>query len=64
MRLEKLRKGNYERLSTVKMSLESIGLKAEEIKKEELIKLIYNYYNPRLKTENSLKADPENLNLG
>lgn len=64
MRLEKLRRGNYERLSTVKMSLESIGLKAEEVKKEELIRLIYNYYNPRLKTENSLKTDTETLNLG
>lgn len=64
MRLEKLRKNNFERLSTVKMSLESIGLKAEEVKKEELIKLIYNYYNPRLKTENMLKADTDTLNLG
>jgi hypothetical protein len=64
LRLEKLRKWNFERLSTVKMSLESIGLKAEEIKKEELIKLIYNYYNPRLKTENILKTDTETLNLG
>lgn len=63
IRLEKLRKGNYERLSTVKMSLDSIGLKADEVKKEELIKLVYNYYNPRLKTENSLKVDPEILNL-
>lgn len=64
IRLEKLKKGNFERLSTVKMSLESIGLKADEVKKEDLIKLIYNYYNPRLKVENSLKSDPENMNLG
>jgi hypothetical protein len=62
-RLEKLKKGNFERLSTAKQSLESIGLKAEEIKKEELIKLIYNYYNPRLKTENVLKADVESINI-
>ncbi len=64
MRLVKLRKENFERLSTVKMSLESIGLKAEEVKKEELIRLVYNYYNPRMKTENMLKADTDNLNLG
>jgi len=63
-RMEKLRRGNFERLSTVKMSLESIGLKAEEVKKEELIRLIYNYYNPRLKTENILKTDTDALNLG
>jgi hypothetical protein len=46
------------------MSLESIGLKADEVKKEDLIKVIYNYYNPRLKTENTLKADTNELNLG
>lgn len=64
IRLEKLRKWNFERLSTVKMSLESVGLKAEEVKKEELIKLIYNYYNPRIKIENILKADPEAMDFG
>lgn len=64
IRLEKLKKSNYERLSTVKMSLESIGLKADEVKKEELVKLIYNYYNPRLKVENILKADPDSMNFG
>lgn len=64
IRLEKLKKGNFERLSTAKMSLEAIGLKAEPLNKEELIKLIYNYYNPRLRTENNLKADTENLNFG
>lgn len=62
-RLEKLKKGNYERLSTAKMSLEAIGLKAEEVRKEDLIKLIYNYYNPRLKTENVLKADTDAINI-
>lgn len=46
------------------MSLEAIGLKAEPLNKEELIKLVYNYYNPRLRTENNLKADTENLNFG
>lgn len=64
VRLEKLKKGNFERLSTAKMSLEAIGLKAEPLNKEELIKLIYNYYNPRLRTENNLKSDTENLNFG
>jgi hypothetical protein len=63
IRIERLRKQNFERLSTIKMSLESIGLKAQEVKKEELIKLIYNYYNPRLKTENTLKADTDQINL-
>ena len=64
IRLEKLKKWNFERLSTARMSLEAIGLKAEPLNKEELIKLVYNYYNPRLRTENNLKADTENLNFG
>jgi hypothetical protein len=46
------------------MSLEAIGLKAEPLEKEQIIKLLYNYYNPRLKTENILKADTDTLNLG
>ena len=64
MRVDKLKKANFERLSTVKMSLEAIGLKSEPIEKEEIIKLLYNYYNPRLKTETILKADTDSLNLG
>ncbi|GAB0175292.1 MAG: hypothetical protein HHAS10_11710 [Candidatus Altimarinota bacterium] len=64
IRTDKLKKQNYERVSTVKMSLEAIGLKASILEKEDLIKLVYNYYNPRIKTENNLKADTESLNLG
>ena len=64
IRMAKLRKWNYERLSQVKMSLESIGLKADEVDKWELVKLIYNYYNPRVKNEMLLKADVENIDLG
>ncbi len=37
------------------MSLESIGLKADEVDKTDLVKLIYNYYNPRVKNEMLLK---------
>lgn len=59
----KLYKGNYERLSTVKMSLEAVGLKADELNKEELVKLLYNYYNPRVSSEILLKTNPDNLNL-
>lgn len=46
------------------MSLEAIGLKAEPLDKDTIIKLIYNYYNPRLRTENNLKSETESLNLG
>ncbi len=64
IRVSRLKKWNYERLGTVKMSLEAIGLKADELDKTELVKLIYNYYNPRVKNEMLLKADVENLDLG
>lgn len=64
IRTERMKKWNFERASTVKMSLDSIGLKAEIVGKEDLIKLVYNYYNPRLKMENNLKADTDTLNLG
>ena len=64
IRMAKLKKWNYERLSQVKMSLESIGLKADEVDKTDLVKLIYNYYNPRVKNEMLLKWDVENMDLG
>lgn len=60
----RLYKGNMERLSTVKMSLEAIGLRAEELSKEELVKFLYNYYNPRTGNETLLKTNPDNLDLG
>lgn len=46
------------------MSLEAIGLKADEVNKAELVKLVYNYYNPRIKNENLLKNDIDTMNLG
>lgn len=64
IRMIKMRKWNYERLSQIKISLESIWLKAEEVEKTELVKLIYNYYNPRIKNEILLKGDVENMDLG
>ncbi|MBX9809401.1 hypothetical protein K2X92_03375 [Candidatus Gracilibacteria bacterium] len=64
VRVARLKKGNYERMSTVKMSLEAIGLKADELDKTEIVKLIYNYYNPRIKNEILLKGDIDTMNLG
>ncbi len=63
IRIERLKKSNFERASTVKMSLESIGLKSEILDKEDIIKVVYNYYNPRIRTENNLKSDTEHLDL-
>ena len=64
VRMTRMKKWNYERLSQVKSNLESIGLKADEVDKEDLVKLIYNYYNPRVKNELLLKWEVENMDLG
>ena len=62
-RTENLKKANMERLNTVRTSLESVGLKAEEVKKDELIRLLINYYNPRLSSDIRPKASMEEMNL-
>jgi hypothetical protein len=61
--VESLRRGNMESLSIIRSALESMGLKSEELKKEGIIKLLYNYYNPRVTIENGLKVNPDELNL-
>ncbi len=40
-----------------------MGLQSEELKKEGIVKLLYNYYNPRVNVENDLKVNPEKLDL-
>ena len=60
---EETKKANMERLSTIKTSLEAIGLKSEELKKDELIKLLYDYYNPKVNGENKIREKIENMNL-
>lgn len=54
-RIDSLKKGNSERLATIKGSLENIGIKSEEVKKDELIRLLIGYYNPRLGNEVKFK---------
>ncbi|PID83735.1 hypothetical protein CSB09_04685 [Candidatus Gracilibacteria bacterium] len=63
IRAQKLSKGNAERVSTIKMSLEGIGLKAEELKKEDLIRLVHNYYNPKIQSEHEFKSNIDDLNF-
>jgi hypothetical protein len=60
---EKMRKANAERVSTIKTSLESIGLKSQELGKDELIKLLYDYYNPKIGGERKLKEKMDNMNV-
>jgi len=50
-----MRKANFDRLSTIKTSLEGIGIKSDEVKKDELIKLLIGYYNPKVNAEVKIK---------
>ncbi|OIP54439.1 hypothetical protein AUK10_00815 [Candidatus Gracilibacteria bacterium CG2_30_37_12] len=54
-RADHMRKGNAERLSTIKTSLEGIGIKSDELKKDDLIKLLIGYYNPKVNGEVKIK---------
>lgn len=60
---EVMRKANSERVNTIKTSLESIGLKSVELDKDALIRLLYDYYNPRLGGEMKMKEKVENMGL-
>lgn len=54
-RAETMKKENFDRLSTIKTSLESVGIKSEEVKKDELIRLLIGYYNPKINADATVK---------
>ena len=60
---DNLKKNNLERLNTVKSSLEGIGIKSEEVKKDELIKLLIGYYNPKVNTDVHIREDMGKFNV-
>lgn len=51
------------RTNTVKTSLESIGIRATELDKAELVKLLSEYYNPTLWDLRAMKSDVSQYNL-
>lgn len=51
------------RINTVKTSLESIGIRATELEKTELVKLLGEYYNPSLGNLRPIKSDITEYNL-
>lgn len=53
--IEKLKKWLVQRTNAIKTSLESIWIKARELNKEELIKLLTDYYNPSMESFQSVK---------
>lgn len=60
---EELKKANFERLSMVKTALEGIGIKSEELKKDELVRLLYDYYNPKVNSENKIRGGISSMNV-
>ena len=56
---ETLRKGLTQRLNVVKSGLENTGLKADQLKTEELVNLFYECYNPRTSRLQKFKKEDE-----
>lgn len=61
--LNSLKKWLVQRTGTIKTSLESIGIKARELEKSELIKFLSEYYNPTLESFTAIKGNTDNYNL-
>lgn len=61
--LSQLKKWLASRVNVVKWSLESIWIKAKELDKNELIKFLWDYYNPTLESFTNIKTDIDNYNL-
>ncbi len=60
---QELKKWLISRANIVKTWLENIWVKAQELDKEELIKLLIDYYNPRLDNFTQIKNDISDYNL-
>ena len=58
-----MKKGLIWRTNAVKTSLESIGIRATELSKMELVKLVTDYYNPSLENYASLNMEKNDYNI-
>jgi hypothetical protein len=61
--VERLKKANMERAATIQSSLESIGLRATPLEKDELFRLFIAYYNPKIHSDLKVKAELKNVNI-
>jgi len=61
--LSSLKKWLNSRANMIKTWLENIWIKATELDKEELIKFLIDYYNPRLDNFNEIKANISDFNI-
>jgi hypothetical protein len=62
-KIDFLKKETRERVITIKTSLEQIWIKSEEVQKDDLIKLMMNYYNPKVNTEIKVREEMSNINV-
>lgn len=61
--LTNLKKWLISRTNTIKTSLESIWIRAQELDKTETIKFLTDYYNPTLESYTNIKSGIENYDL-
>ena len=61
--IDSLRKGNIERVANIKSALEGIGMQAVELEKDALVKLLIDYYNPKLSGETKIRGDVNNYDF-
>lgn len=61
--LNKNKKWLMVRVNSIKTSLESIWIKAQELDKNELVKFLSDYYNPTLESFDNIKINIENYDL-
>ena len=59
----KTKKELNSRANNIKTGLENIWVKAEELNKNELVKFLIDYYNPRLDNFTEIKQDIDNYDL-
>lgn len=59
----KMKKWLSGRVSSIKTGLENIGIKANELNKNELIRFLADYYNPSIDNLMTMKWDIQDINL-
>ena len=62
-KFSKTKKELISRANNIKTWLENLWIKATELKKDELVKFLYDYYNPRLDNFTEIKSNIEDYNL-
>lgn len=62
-KINTLKKENLERVNTIKWSLDQIWIKSDVVEKDDLIRLIMNYYNPKVNADIKTKDKMDSINI-